>query len=163
MLTVRSHGSWKHGFDVLDESGTPVGTFEGSAWRERGRIRAAGQEWEFRRERYRRLSLAGPRGVYATAERVSAWSGRWQLLAGGRPYELAKAGWFSRRYQLKADGAVVGELSPRGVFGTKADVTLPPEFPPAVQVFAVAVVMTLWRREQAAASGGAAAAAAGSS
>jgi hypothetical protein len=163
MLTVRSHGSWKRGFDVLDERGAVVGVFEGSAWRERGRIRAGDQEWEFRRERYRRLSLAGPQGVYATAERASVWSGRWQFTAGGRTYELAKAAWYSRRYQLRAGDAVAGELSPRGVFGNHAEASLPPELPPAVQVFVIAVVMTLWRRENSTAAGAAAAGAVGSS
>ena len=95
MLVVRPHGSWRQGFDVLDEAGTAVGTFDGSPWREGGRIRAGDQEWEFRRERYRRLVLAGPQGEYAAADRISAWSGRWQLTAGGRTYELAKAAWYS--------------------------------------------------------------------
>lgn len=163
MSRVRPHGSWRHGFDLLDEPGAPVGSFEGSPWREGGRIRAGGQQWEFRRERSRRLVLAGPRGEDAAADRVSAWSGRWRLSAGGRTYELAKAAWYSRRYQLRAGDAVAGELTPRGVFRSKADVTLPPELPPAVQVFVVAVVMTLWRRDDAAAGGAAAAGVATSS
>lgn len=163
MLVVRPRGTWQRGFDVQDGSGTVVGAFEGSPWREGGRIRAAGQEWEFRRERSRRLVLTGPRGEGAAADRVSIWSGRWRLSAGGRTYELAKPGWWSRRYQLRAGAAVVGELSQRGLFSSKADVELPPELPPAVQVFVIAVVMTLWRRENNAAAGGAAAAAAGSS
>jgi hypothetical protein len=162
MVIVQPHGSFKRGFDVLDEGGPTVGSFEGSPWREGGRIRAGGQEWEFRRERYRRLVLARSEGEYAAAERVSAWSGRWELTTGGRTYGLAKAAWYSRRYELRVGDAVVGELHPRGVFGNRADVLLPPELPPAVQVFVVAVVMTLWRREQSAAAGAAAAGAAGS-
>jgi hypothetical protein len=163
MVTVQPRSSWKRGFDLLDGSGAVIGAFEGSPWREGGRIRSGGQEWEFRRERSRRLVLAGPQGEGAAADRVSFWSGRWQVSAGGRTYELAKAAWYSQRLRLRSGDTVVGELSPRGVFGNKADVTLPPELPPAVQVFVVAVAMTLWRREQSAAAGGAAAAAAGSS
>jgi hypothetical protein len=163
MLRIQPHGSFKRGFDVVDERGSVVGAFEGSPWREGGRIRAGGQEWEFRRERYRRLVLALPQGEFAAADRVSAWSGRWELTTGGRTYELAKAAWYSQRYELRVGAAVVGELHPRGVFGNKADVALPPELPPAVQVFVVAVVMTLWRREQSAAAGASAAGAAGSS
>lgn len=129
MVTVRSHGSWKRGFDVLDPSGAAIGVFTGSPWREGGRITAGGQEWEFRRRRSRRLVLAGPRGEYAAAERVSVWTGRWRLDSGGRSYELAKASWFSRRFQLRDGDAVVGELGQHGVFGTRTDVTLPPELP----------------------------------
>jgi hypothetical protein len=58
---------------------------------------------------------------------------------------------------------VVGELHPRGLSGSRADVALPPALPPAVQVFVIAVVMTLWRRENNAAAGAAAAGTAGSS
>jgi hypothetical protein len=163
MVLVRPRGTWRRGFDVLDESGPVLGVFEGSPWRESGRIRAGGQEWEFRRERSRRLVLAGPLGEPAAADRTSLWSGRWRLSAGGRTYELAKPGWWSRRYQLRAGSAVVGELSQRGLFSSKADVSLPPELPPAVQVFVIAVVMTLWRRENNAAAGAAAAGTAGSS
>jgi hypothetical protein len=163
MLVVQPRGTWRRGFDVRDGSGAVLGAFEGSPWREGGRIRAGGQEWEFRRERSRRFVLAGPQGEWAAADRVSFWSGRWQVSTGGRTYELVKAAWYSQRFRLRAGGVVVGELSPRGVFGNKADVTLPPELPPAVQVFVIAVAMTLWRREQSAAAGGAAAAAAGSS
>lgn len=158
MLEVRPRGSWRRGFDVLDGSGAVVGAFEGSAWREGGRIRAGGQEWEFRRERSRRLVLAGPQGDGAAADRVSVWSSRWQLSTGGRTYELVKRAWYSQRFQLRAGDLVVGELRPRGLSGRRAEVTLPPELPPAVQVFVIAVVMTLWRRENSAAAGGAAAA-----
>lgn len=162
-MVVQPHGIWKRGFDLLDGSGVVVGSFEGSAWQEGGRIRAGGQEWEFCRERSRRLVLAGPQGEEAAAERLSLWSGRWRLSAGGRTYELAKGFWLSQRYELRAGGAAVGELRPRGAFGRKAEASLPPELPPAVQVFVIAVVLTLWRRENSAAAGGAAAAASGSS
>jgi hypothetical protein len=157
MLLVQPQGSFRRGFDLLDPAGAVIGSFQGSPWREGGRIHAGGQEWEFRRERYRRLVLALPQGEYAAAERVSAWAGRWSLTAGGRSYELAKAAWYSRRYELRAGDAVVGTLRPRGLSSTKADVDLPAELPPAVQVFVVAVVLTLWRREQASAAGAAAA------
>lgn len=162
MLVVQPRGAWKRGFDVLDGSGTVVGAFEGSAWREGGRIRAGGREWEFRRDRSRRLALVGPDGEHAAAERLSLWSGRWQLTTGGHTYELAKGFWLSQRYELQEGGTAVGTLRPRGAFGRRAEVTLPPELPPPVQVFVIAVVMTLWRRENSAAAGGAAAAAASS-
>lgn len=152
MLVVQPRGTWRRGFDVRDGSGSVVGAFDGSPWREGGRIRAAGQEWEFRRERSRRLVLAGPPGEWAAADQVSYWSGRWELSAGGRTYSLARPGWWTRRYQLRAGEAVVGELRRRGLFGSRADGELPPELPPAVQVFVIAVVMTLWRREDSAAA-----------
>jgi hypothetical protein len=154
VLTVRSRGTWRRGFEVLDPAGMLVGSFEGSPWRENGRILAAGADYDFRRERSRRLVLVGSRGPEAAADRPSFWSGRWEVSAGGRTYELAKAAWYSQRFQLRAGGAVAGELTRRGVFGNKAEVSLPPELPPAAQVFVIAVVMTLWRRDDSASSAG---------
>lgn len=155
MLTVQPHGVLRNGFDLFDESDREVGAFAGSAWRETGQIRVGGQVWEFRKERSRRFVLAGPQGVLAAAERTSVWNGRWQLTTGGRAYELAKRSW-SRTYELRRDGAVVGEVAARGVFSGKAAAALPTELPLPVQVFVVAIVMALWRRQQAAAAGAAA-------
>jgi hypothetical protein len=160
---VQPHGSFKAGFDLLDGSGTAVGTFAGSAWREGGRIRAAGQEWEFRRAGGRRFVLAGPGGEHAAADRVSFWTDRWEVSAGGRTYELVKPGFWSRRYELRTGGRAVGVLTPKGVFDNKAEVELPDELPPAVALFTVVVVMRIWRRQGAAAgaAGASGAAAAG--
>lgn len=161
---MHPHGSFRTGFDLVDASGAAVGSFVGSAWRERGRIRDGGQEWEFRRERGRRFVLAGPTAEYAAADRLSLWTERWRVSTGGLAYELVTPSWWSRRYELRAGGHPVGRLDPKGMFGNKAHVELPAELPPAVGVFVVAVVMTIWRRQGAAAGGaaaGAGAAAAG--
>jgi hypothetical protein len=163
MLTVRPHGVLARGFDVVDGAGAVVGAFVGSAWRENGRIQAGYGEWEFRRERSRRFVLTGPQGMAAAADRTSLWSNRWQVSVGPKAYELAKPSWLGRRYELRDGGRAVGDLRPRGVSAAKAEVALPPELPPAVQVFVVAVVMTLWRREQSAATAGAAGGAAAAS
>jgi hypothetical protein len=159
-LQVTPHGSFKRGFDLVDLAGTPVGAFAGSVWKEGGRVQVRGQEWEFRRERGRRFVLAGPTDLAATADKPSVWSNRWVFTVGRRTYELVNPSWWSRRYELRADGQPVGGLSPRGVFDNKADVSLPADLPAPALVFVVAVAMTLWRRQAAAAGAGASAAAA---
>jgi hypothetical protein len=147
-MRVQPHGSFKNGFDLLDDSGAVVGSFSGSVWREGGRILVGGQEWEFRKDGGRRFELPG----YAAAERTSMWSGKWSLSAGGRTYELAKESWLSRGYDVTLDGRTVGGINPRGWSERKADVSLPAELPPPVQVFTVAVVLTQWRRDSSSAS-----------
>ena len=166
MPTVRPHGTFKNGFDLLDDAGRELGSFHGSAWRERGEITAGGEVAGFRREGGRHFALDGPGGELAAADKPSIWSGRWVVRAGERTYELAKRSWLSRSFELRRGGQVVGSVQPRGVFSGGAAVDLPAELPPAVQVFVAAVVLTLWRRESAAAgaaaaSGGAAAAGSG--
>jgi hypothetical protein len=162
MATVRPHGTFKNGFDLLDAAGRELGSFHGSAWRERGEINTGGEATRFRRDGGRRFALDGPGGgELAAAHKPSIWSGRWVLQAGGQTYELAKRSWLSRSYELRRGGRVVGSAQPKGAFSGKAAVDLPAELPPAVQVFVVAVVLTLWRRESGAAGAGAAAASGG--
>lgn len=154
MATVRPHGTFTHGFDLVDDSGHEQGTFTGSAWREGGEVSAGGQVARFRRDGGRRFALDGPAGELAVAEKPSVWSGPWVLHAGGRTYQLAKRSWLSSVFQLSEDGRVVGTLRPTGFLRRGAEVDLPAGLAPAVQVFAVAVVLTLWQRESAAAAAG---------
>lgn len=147
MGRVQPHGTFKNGFDLLDDADRVLGAFQGSAWRERGEITAAGEPAGFRRDGGRRFALDGRSGELAVAEKPSIWSGRWVLHAGGISYELAKRSWMSRGFELSRGGQVVGGIEPRGMFSNKAAVDLPAELPPLVQVFVVAVVLTLWRRE----------------
>lgn len=149
MLTVLPHGALKNGFDLVDPAGVTLGAFVGSAWRENGQIHIGAERWDFRRERSRRFVLVGPHGTYAAADRTSLWSGEWRISAGDVSYDLVKPSWLSRRYELRAGDEVRGELHPKGVFSSKAEVTLPADLPPPVQVFVIAVVLTLWRRDQA--------------
>ncbi len=166
MATVRPHGTFRNGFDLVDDAGRELGSFQGSAWREHGEVTAGGELAGFRRDGGRRFVLDGRAGELAAADKPSMWSGRWVVHAGGQAYELARSSWLSRSVELRRGDQVVGAVHPKGL-GSKAVVDLPAELPPAVQVFVVAVVLTLRRRESsaagsaAAASGGATAAGAG--
>jgi hypothetical protein len=152
VLTVVPRGAFKNGFDLLDGSGRPVGGFTGSVWRENGDVEIGQERWEFRRERSRRFTLAGPRGTYATAERPSLWSYVWHVAVDDRLYLLERPSWLSRRYEVRVGDRLVGGLTPKGAFSAKAEVDLPAEMPPPVQVFVIAVVMTQWRRESSSAA-----------
>jgi hypothetical protein len=152
VITVVPRGVFKNGFDLVDDSGRGLGGFAGSAWRENGEIEIGDERWEFRKERSKRFALVGPQGTYATAERTSVWSSAWHVAVGDRLYELAKASWLRRAYEVHVGDQVVGSVSPKGVFSSKAQVDLPADMPPPIQVFVIAVVMTQWRRDDAAAS-----------
>ena len=156
MPTVRPHGTFKNGFDLVDDAGRQLGSFRGSVWRESGEVSAGGQVARFSRHGGRRFALAGPVGELAVADKPSIWSGRWVVGTGGGTYELVRRSWLSRSIELRHGGQVVGSVQPKGVFGGKAAVELPSDLAPAVQVFVVAVVLTLWRREEAAAGAAAA-------
>jgi hypothetical protein len=163
VLTVRALGAFKNGFDLVDDEAGSVGGFRGSAWREHGDIVVGRERLGFRRHGGRRFTLESPSGVLATAVKPSRWSGRWEITLGDRTYELAKRSLMSRTVEVRGRGQVLGEVRPKGVFGGNAAVELPAELPVPVQVFVIAVVLTLWRRDEtagasAATAGGAAAA-----
>jgi hypothetical protein len=87
------------------------------------------------------------------------WSSGWEIEIGSLRYELARAGWFARAWQLRSGGRMLGRVVPRRGSTRRAVADLPAELPPPITAFLVAVVLTLWRRDEAAA----AAAASGSS
>lgn len=151
LFTVRRRDRRHRGFELLDGAGRVVGGLTGRGWRESGWVEAGGAAWELRRAGSRRFELAGPQGPVATAVQVSFWSSGWLLSTGDRTYELVKPSLWSSRYELRADGRPVGEVRRRGVLRLHTEGALPADLPPPVQVFAVAVVLTLWRRQQAAA------------
>ena len=163
MLTVRPLGAFKNGFDLLDQIDRPAGGFRGSAWREHGEVTVGPERLSFRRHGGRRFTLEGPTGIVATATKPSVWSGRWEITVGDRTYGLARRSWMSRAYEVRGRGQALGEVRPTSAFSGRAAVELPAELPVTAQVFLIAVVLTLWRRDEAAAgaavaAGGAAAA-----
>lgn len=158
MLTVHPHGTFNAGFDLVDEVRGPVGTLAGSAWREGGRVHVGPQEYGFRKDGGRRFALTGPGGgQLAGAERTSFWTSAWRVTTADRAYDLVKPSLWRSRYEVRQGGQVVGTLDRRGFLRSRAEVTLPPDLPPPVQVFVVAVVLTQWRRDSSAAAGGASA------
>jgi hypothetical protein len=163
MLRIVPLGAFKHGFDLLDESDQPLAAFRGSVWREGGQIVAGPRRCEFRRDGRRRFRLDGPAGTVATAVKPSVWSAGWVVEVGSLRYELVRAGWFARAWQLRGRGQTLGRVAPHRGSTRKAVADLPAELSPPVMAFVVAVVLTLWRRDEAAAAGAAAGGAAASS
>jgi hypothetical protein len=152
VLTVRQYGVVRPGFEVLDEAGRLVAAFSGSARTEHGDIAIGDGRWHVRRMTRGHFVLESPSGVLAHADRTSAWSGRWELHAAGRTYDLVRRSWHSRVHELREAGRPVGTVEPRGPFSRHATATLPSTLPLPEQVFVIAVVLTIWRRDQQAAA-----------
>jgi hypothetical protein len=142
-------GAWRNGFDLVAEADRYVGGFRGSVWREGGEIVAGTERYGFVREGRRGFRLAGPHGDVAGAFRPSVWGGPWTLTVGTAGYELRRGGVFTRTWRLNRDGRQVGEVAGRLLRGG-GTADLPADLPPAAQVFVVAIVLTLWRRDDAA-------------
>jgi hypothetical protein len=153
-MLVAPHGAFRRGFDLLDDAGRPVGSFQASRWGESGDVRIGDQVWRMRGEGRRRFVLDRPDGVLASADKPSLWSQRWRVTTRDQTYELGKLSWRSRSFELRGRGQALGQVRPRSHFSGKAVADLPSELPPPVQVFVVALVLTLLRREQDSATAG---------
>lgn len=126
-------------------------------FREGGDLTIAGVHHELRRERLASgaFQLLHDGHVLAEARKPSAFFDRFQVEHDGRRYELAKARWWARRFELREHGQVVGTIAPRHVLTNRCELALPPDLPLPVQVFLAALAVLMWNRDaNAAASGG---------
>lgn len=131
------------------------------AWlREAGRLHIDGVAHELRREGLASgaftLSCAGMPIV--TARKPSAFRNRFEVDREGRRYEVVKASWWGRRFEVRADDQPIGSIGPHHPFTRRAAIDLPEDIGLPVQVFLAALVVLLWNRDSSGAAGGVASA-----
>jgi hypothetical protein len=147
--SAHPHGVLRNGFDLVDDRGTVIAVFHGSAWSERGTISAGSSTWEFGRHGGGCLSLSGPDGEVASARRAGPFSSTWDLSYDGRSGSLVRRGFWTSCYELRDPaGGVVGEVAQDSAFGRGLDVRLPEHVPAQTQAFVAAVVLTLMNRSR---------------
>ncbi|MCW0213276.1 MAG: hypothetical protein OJJ54_07945 [Pseudonocardia sp.] len=136
---------------LISTDGREITTFSASWWSTGGRFALDGGEYEvratFRGQRYA-MAEVGSDAPAATAAGVGRR--RWTLAAGGRTVEFRRASFLSSDQVMAVDGEDVGFVNRLSVWRGGAVADLPGLDVP-VQVFAVAVVLTLWARAAAAA------------
>lgn len=127
-------------------------------WKEGGRLEVEGGTYGLRREGVKSgaFTLSQDGQVLVAAHKPSALRNRFEVEHDGQRYELVKAGWWMRRFELRAGGSTVGSVAPLHPFTRRARVSLPGELPLPVKVFLAALVALMWRRgSSGAAAGGA--------
>lgn len=124
--------------------------------REAGDLTIDGVAHELRREGLLSGEFLLSRGgaVVARARKPSALRRRFEVRHDGQVYELVKARWWGRRYDLRAGGRTIGSIGPHHAFTRRAEIALPAELAVPVQVFVAALVVLLWKRDSQAAGGG---------
>lgn len=157
MLTATPKRWFSWDFTV-QEGSNPVAKLDLSLWREKGTITVQGKDYRVYREGwmsgYYYLENAG--AVLARAEKPSAFRRTLVIEHAGRAYTLQARSPFGRTFVLLQGGGEVGRIRPLGLFTRRAEVDLPESLPLAVRVFALWLVVILWKRESdsAAASSG---------
>lgn len=149
MVEAEKVGFWG-GRYAISVDGSPVTTFESATWRSGGTFELEGRPYRVSSgiwgSRYELGEGSPPRPV-AGAERVGRR--QWTVTAGERTYRFRRASFWSGDQELLDGDAVVGTVRRRSMWtgGVRAEL---PGLTPALQVFVVAVVLSMWEAQAAA-------------
>ncbi|GGK39141.1 hypothetical protein GCM10010124_34960 [Pilimelia terevasa] len=152
MLTARKASFWRSRYEVLAD-GRVAAVWDGAFWRSGGRFSLDGRDYEVRGNVWgTRFTLtdatdgSGADVALATAERVGRR--RWTVEAGGRTYRFRRASMWRDVQELYDDSGAVGTV--RRVSMWRGDVAADlPGLPPAVRMFVLGVVITMWEAQAA--------------
>lgn len=140
----------------VERDGIAVAEFKLGWLREGGELAVEGVSYELRREG--RMSgaflLRHGGAVAARADKPSGLRRRFDVEHDGRRFEFVSAGFWTRGFELRRDGATVGRIIPRHAFTRRAAITFPADLPLPVTVFLAALAALMWKRDAAAASAG---------
>ncbi len=150
MLTCRQRDFWGRSYDILLD-GNHVTTFSPKAWRSGGTFTLHGIEYDLHTNMWgARYAMATPQGKpVATADRVGRK--HWSVEVHGRVYRFERISFWKSDQALMSGDRQIGVIRRTSSWKMSAEADLPGLDLP-VQVFVLAVVITMWRRNQAAAA-----------
>lgn len=155
MLTAEQTGFWGRSYRI-GVDGRPLTTFTPRQWSAGGRFSLDGQDYELRSNawggKYAMTTGTDGGSAIATAEKVGRK--RWLVQADARTYQFQRVSLWRGDQALLTDGRQVGVIKRTSTWKANASAELPGLSLP-VQVFVVAVVVTMWRTQAAAAAAGA--------
>lgn len=128
-------------------------TFSPKSWSAGGHFSLDGRDYDLRSNMWGNTYalVADDETPVATAERVGRR--RWSVHADGTLYEFRRVSFWTWDQALMVDGREAGVI--KRVSAWKADATAElPGLALPLQVFVLAVVLTMWRRQSAAAAAG---------
>jgi hypothetical protein len=155
MLQARKVSRWKNRYAVSID-GRQVAVWDGAVWTVGGRFELDGRRYEVRGNLWgSRYGMVDQDGApVAVAKGVHRR--RWTVEAGGRTYECRRASLWREELEVRHDGRRVGSVRRTSMWRGDVAADLP-GLPPAVQIFVLAVVLTMWDWSSGGAAGGAAA------
>ncbi|MEV1292115.1 hypothetical protein [Pseudonocardia sp. NPDC049635] len=155
MLRAEKTSPWRGAYEFTVD-GAPVSSFSSHWWRSGGRMTIDGRDHEIRAGRWGGTytmtdTTDGADRVVATAERVARK--HWTVTADGRSYRFRRASMWSSEQLLVEGEQAIGSIRKLSWWRGGAEAELPGLSLP-VQLFVVAVVLSMWEQQSAAASGG---------
>jgi hypothetical protein len=155
MLEARKTSVWRDRY-AISADGRQLAVWDGSLWTAGGTFELDGRRYEVRGNVWgSKYGMVGEDGEpIATANRVGRKS--WTVEAAGQTYDFRRASLWREEQELLSGGRRVGSVRRASIWrgGAVADL---PGLPLPVQVFAVAVVLTMWTRSAAGSAGAVAA------
>ena len=150
MLHAKKVGFWKNRYEITAD-GRVLATWEGSIWKSGGTVELDGRRYEIRSNlwgnKYGMVTEDG--AAVASADRVGRK--KWTVEADGRVYEFRRASIWRQEELLCSEGHQVGVIKRTSMWRGDATAELP-SLPVPVQVFVLAVVLTMWDQQFAAAT-----------
>jgi len=160
MLTATKTSLWKRQFAVAVD-GRSVATWAPSTWLSGGTAVVEGQRFRVRTGLFGSTFIFEDEdgGVVATAHKAGRKN--WTLEAAeGAVYEFRRTSLWGTEQEMLSDGQRIGCVKNAGFWRSGASADLP-GMPLPLQVFTLAVILTVWARNSSAAAGGAGVAFAG--
>jgi hypothetical protein len=155
VLRATKASFWNNRY-VIDLDGRQITVWDGSMWKVGGSFELEGQRYTVRANMWgSTYGMAGDDGTpVATARHVGRK--RWTVESGDRTYEFQRASLWRADQELRSGGDRVGAIRRTSMWRTDAVADLP-GLPVPVQIFVLAVVLTMWSQSDASAGGTAAA------
>jgi hypothetical protein len=150
MVEARKVSLWRNRYD-LTADGERLATWEGRSWRTGGTFELAGRRYDVRSNAWgTRFEMTDQAGmIAATAERVGRK--QWTVAANGRSYQFRRASMWRAEQLLVDDDRPVGSI--RRVNRWRGDAVAElPGLPLPLQVFVLAVVLSMWDAQAAVAA-----------
>ena len=148
MLRAKKISVWRSRYEITADERI-VATWEGSMWKTGGTFELDGRRYEIRGNvwgsRYGMVTDGGT--AVASADRVGRR--RWTVEAGGQVYTFERASIWRQDQVLHSEGRGIGRIRRTGMWRGDATADLP-GIPLPVQLFMLAVVLTMWDQQAAA-------------
>ena len=142
MLRATKTSLWKSRYSI-DVDGRQVTVWDGAFWQTGGRFELGSHRYAVRANMWgSRYGMAEDDGaVVATADHVGRK--RWTVESDGRHYEFQRASIWRQEQELRYGGDRVGSVKRTSIWRSDVVADLP-GLPLPVQIFALAVVLTMW-------------------
>lgn len=150
MITAQKISAWKREYRI-ESGGRTVTTFTPTWWQTGGTFAVEGHEYTIRHNFWGvRYGMAMADGtVVATADRVGRKN--WTVEAEGRTLHFRRVSFWTGEQALVDGDREIGRIRQLSWWRGGAEADLP-DLDPALQVFIVAVILTMWANEASAAA-----------